>query len=106
MNKKLLCYIIMAIKKERKKFITALNEKQINEIILETLVYIIEEYNYDNVNNEHELTKQQWDLLVKEQELNCITSILEQLDKKRLFKEDRLEVLEVYYKISEYLEPS
>jgi hypothetical protein len=96
----------MAIKKERKKFITALNEKQINEIILETLVYIIEEYNYDNVNNEHELTKQQWDLLVKEQELNCITSILEQLDKKRLFKEDRLEVLEVYYKISEYLEPS
>jgi hypothetical protein len=94
----------MAIKKERKKFITPVNEKQINEIILETLVYIIEEYEYDNV--DEQLTKAQWDLLVKDQELNCITAILEQLDKKRLFKEDRLEVLEVYYKISGYLEPT
>jgi hypothetical protein len=94
----------MVIKKERKKFITPLNEKIINEIILETLVYIIEEYEYDNNNNNQgPLTKKQWDTLTKERELDCITEILLRLKKKRLFKEDKLEVTGVYYKISEYL---
>lgn len=97
----------MVIKKERKKFITGNNQKQINEIILETLVYIIEEYEYEysNGNKSELLTKKQWDLLVQQQESNCIESILQKLDKKRLFREDRLEVLEVYYRMSTYLDP-